>query len=59
MLTPHLRHPDEDQPTAVKGCATCTHLDRFRQRASAAGDGSAVSDANVRMRRHQKAEHSS
>lgn len=57
MLIPRLKDPNEGQPQPVDGCATCAHLAQFRRRAAAAGDGSAVSDANVRLRRHREAEH--
>ncbi len=57
MLIPHLQDQNADRPEPVSGCITCAHLARCRERAYAMGDGSAVSDANVRMRRHQRSEH--
>ncbi|GAA1904789.1 hypothetical protein GCM10009716_13430 [Streptomyces sodiiphilus] len=53
----HLRAPSADRPGPVNGCVTCAHLARFRERAYAAGDGAAVSDADARMRRHHISEH--
>ncbi|MBB0244029.1 hypothetical protein FNQ90_07875 [Streptomyces alkaliphilus] len=56
MIGPQPRDPGK-RPVPVKDCVTCIHLARLRERASTAGDGSAVTDANVRLRRHQGEEH--
>ncbi|MQS07336.1 hypothetical protein FNX48_009170 [Streptomyces sp. IF17] len=57
MIAPQPRDPNQDRPEPARECVTCAHLARLRERAHAAGDSSAVSDANVRMRRHQAQEH--
>ncbi|MFF8013947.1 hypothetical protein [Streptomyces sp. NPDC007929] len=44
-------------PSPVPGCATCEELALRRDRARAAFDGSAVTDANVLLRQHQREEH--
>ncbi|MFF4985134.1 hypothetical protein ACFY3O_34455 [Streptomyces sp. NPDC001046] len=44
-------------PLPVRGCAVCEELDLRRGRARAAFDGSAVTDANVLLRQHQREEH--
>ncbi|MGW6543737.1 DUF7848 domain-containing protein [Streptomyces massasporeus] len=44
-------------PSPVPGCASCEELAHRRDRARAAFDGSAVTDANVLLRQHQRAEH--
>ncbi|MFJ8593243.1 hypothetical protein [Streptomyces sp. NPDC093598] len=44
-------------PVPVPGCAACEELALRRDRARAAFDGSAVTDANVLLRQHQRAEH--
>ncbi|KPI04366.1 hypothetical protein OK074_4683 [Actinobacteria bacterium OK074] len=44
-------------PTAVPGCAECAALDIQRAAARAEFDWSAETDANVFLRRHQRAEH--
>ncbi|MFI2629643.1 hypothetical protein ACH5A2_04520 [Streptomyces collinus] len=44
-------------PSPVPGCAACEELALRRDRARAAFDGSAVTDANVLLRQHQRAEH--
>ncbi|OUC98613.1 hypothetical protein [Streptomyces swartbergensis] len=44
-------------PSPVPGCATCEGLAVRRDRARAAFDGSAVTDANVLLRQHQREEH--
>ena len=44
-------------PSPVPGCATCEELALRRDRARAAFDGSAVTDANVLLRQHQRDEH--
>jgi hypothetical protein len=49
--------PEERPPSPVPGCATCEALALRRDRARAAFDGSAVTDANVLLRQHQRAEH--
>ncbi|WP_274559276.1 hypothetical protein [Streptomyces spiramyceticus] len=45
-------------PEPKPGCATCAHLCQLRRQAQATGDGSATSDANVRLRRHFAEDHS-
>ncbi|SFD55965.1 hypothetical protein SAMN05421773_11929 [Streptomyces aidingensis] len=57
MIIPQPRDPNEHRPEPAQGCVACAYLARLRERAHAAGDGSGVSDANVRMRRHQAQEH--
>lgn len=54
---PQLRDPNENRPEPVPGCAGCRLLDQTRERAAARGDGSAVTDANVKLRRHHAQEH--
>ncbi|MGW0813248.1 DUF7848 domain-containing protein [Streptomyces viridiviolaceus] len=44
-------------PEPVTGCATCTGLAERRDRARAAGDGSAETDADVLLARHQRLQH--
>jgi hypothetical protein len=44
-------------PVAVRGCVACANLVGERDRAERRVDGSAVADANVRMRRHQLDSH--
>ncbi|MGW1716659.1 hypothetical protein [Streptomyces sp. NPDC002156] len=44
-------------PQPVSGCDTCAELAGQRQTARAESDASAVTDADVLMRRHQRAEH--
>ncbi|WP_354670056.1 hypothetical protein [Streptomyces sp. S.PNR 29] len=44
-------------PVPVPGCAACAELDARRDEARAAFDGSAVTDANVLLRQHQRLEH--
>ncbi|MEU2752010.1 hypothetical protein ABZ613_38025 [Streptomyces collinus] len=44
-------------PSPVPGCAACEELALRRDRARAAFDGSAVTDANVLLRQHRRAEH--
>ena len=44
-------------PSPVPACATCEELALRRDRARAAFDGSAVTDANVLLRQHQREEH--
>ncbi|MFH8972996.1 hypothetical protein [Streptomyces sp. NPDC017890] len=44
-------------PEPVPGCAGCAELARRRDRARAAGDGSAETDADVLLARHQRHEH--
>lgn len=44
-------------PEPVPGCEACTELAALRQAARAESDASAETDANVLMRRHQRAEH--
>jgi len=45
------------EPSAVPGCTDCLSLSVARENARSAGDSSAVSDANVRIRRHQAKAH--
>src|SRR3954468_11757487 len=45
------------QPEPVPGCPACEALAARRQEARAGFDGSAETDANVRLRRHQRREH--
>ncbi|GAA3001974.1 hypothetical protein Sfulv_34490 [Streptomyces fulvorobeus] len=47
----------EPDPKPVPGCAHCDHLAHNRDRARANGDGSGVSDCNVRLARHFKDVH--
>ncbi|MEU0246041.1 hypothetical protein ABZ192_17180 [Streptomyces sp. NPDC006235] len=44
-------------PVPVPGCAVCEELGVRRDQARAAFDGSAVTDANVLLRHHQRQEH--
>ncbi|MEU9243907.1 hypothetical protein [Streptomyces sp. NPDC048385] len=44
-------------PRPVPGCTQCTDLDGRRETAWAAHDHSAATDANVLLRKHQRAEH--
>ncbi|MFI2432563.1 hypothetical protein [Streptomyces sp. NPDC018693] len=44
-------------PAPVPGCGTCTDLAGRRDQARARHDASAVTDANVLLRRHQEHEH--
>ncbi|MDQ0404733.1 hypothetical protein ABVB69_29910 [Streptomyces sp. NPDC000349] len=44
-------------PTPVVGCAACAWLADRREAARAAHDHSAVTDANVLLRQHQRKEH--
>ncbi|WCN01737.1 hypothetical protein [Streptomyces sp. M92] len=49
---------DLDRPPApVPGCAACAWLDDRREAARTERDHSAVTDANVLLRQHQRAEH--
>ncbi|MGW1185750.1 MULTISPECIES: hypothetical protein [unclassified Streptomyces] len=45
------------EPVPVEGCALCANQAQERQRARANGDASTATDLNVRMRRHQRADH--
>lgn len=45
-------------PTPVAGCVTCDQLARQRAAAVRANDRSAVSDANVLLRKHAARQHS-
>lgn len=47
----------EREPQPVPGCAQCDNVAMDRYRARANGDGSKVTDCNVRLRRHHKADH--
>ncbi|MFB7084847.1 hypothetical protein [Streptomyces sp. NPDC056296] len=44
-------------PVPVTGCASCARLAERRAHARAAGDGSAETDADVLLARHQRHEH--
>ncbi|MEU3730407.1 hypothetical protein AB0E81_13475 [Streptomyces sp. NPDC033538] len=44
-------------PEPVTGCATCARLAERRAHARATGDGSAETDADVLLARHQRLEH--
>ncbi|MFI8949035.1 hypothetical protein ACIGO6_21260 [Streptomyces sp. NPDC053750] len=44
-------------PVPVAGCAACTQLAALRAHARAVGDGSAETDADVLLARHQRQEH--
>ncbi|WP_329273584.1 hypothetical protein [Streptomyces sp. NBC_01451] len=53
-------YPEPSRPPApVPGCETCAEVDGLRRTAGAESDASAVTDADVLMRRHQRAEHGS
>ncbi|MFG2815213.1 hypothetical protein [Streptomyces sp. NPDC048410] len=45
------------EPNAVPGCSACLGICVARTNARSRGDYSAVSDSNVRLRRHQAEEH--
>ncbi|MGW4224596.1 hypothetical protein ACWEG1_14185 [Streptomyces bauhiniae] len=47
------------EPTAHPGCGECLSFSVARQNARSTGDYSAVSDANVLMRRHHMEAHAS
>ncbi|WP_105974096.1 hypothetical protein [Streptomyces geranii] len=44
-------------PLPVPGCEACAEVDGLRQNARAESDASAVTDADVLMRRHHRADH--
>lgn len=46
------------EPSAVPGCSDCLSLSAARENARSTADYSAVSDANVKLRHHQRDEHS-
>ncbi|MDX3750755.1 hypothetical protein [Streptomyces sp. AK08-02] len=46
-------------PQPVAGCETCAEIVGLRRAAQAESDGSAETDADVLLRRHQRAEHGS
>ncbi|MFJ7624858.1 hypothetical protein ACIQZN_00020 [Streptomyces sp. NPDC097595] len=48
---------DPPEPVPVEGCALCANQAQQRQWARANGDASKATDLNVRMRRHQRADH--
>jgi len=51
-------HDDMSRPPApVPGCTACAELAGRREHARAGFDGSAVTDANVLLGRHQRLEH--
>ncbi|MFG3123477.1 hypothetical protein ACGFYO_15885 [Streptomyces sp. NPDC048201] len=45
------------EPSAIPGCSGCLGICVARANARSRGDYSAVSDANVRLRRHQAERH--
>jgi sulfur transfer protein SufE len=52
-----MRFRSNTEPSPVPGCAACLSLANHRQNARSVFDHSAVSDANVNLRRHISAEH--
>lgn len=52
----HLTEPPA-QPSAEPGCPDCLSLSVTRENARSRGDHSAVSDANVALRRHRAEVH--
>jgi hypothetical protein len=48
-----------NEPSAKPSCPDCLSLSVARDNARSTGDYSAVSDANVRMRKHQTEAHES
>jgi hypothetical protein len=44
-------------PAPVRGCVTCERLEYDRAHAQRTGDGAALSDANVLLRRHAAEQH--
>ncbi|MFJ6918051.1 hypothetical protein ACIQUX_29395 [Streptomyces sp. NPDC101133] len=58
LATPAATPGDQDRPPLpVPGCDACAWLADRRETARAAFDHSAVSDANVLLRQHQRKEH--
>lgn len=49
--------PFQREPAPVPGCSECLGLANRRQNARSVSDHSAVTDANVCLRRHLKAQH--
>ncbi len=49
--------PSEGEPAPVPGCSECLGLANRRQNARSVSDHSAVTDANVYLRRHLAAQH--
>ncbi|GAA3234645.1 hypothetical protein GCM10020256_51820 [Streptomyces thermocoprophilus] len=49
--------PLQREPAPVPGCSECLRLANRRQNARSESDHSAVTDANVYLRRHLKAQH--
>lgn len=49
--------PFQREPAAVPGCSTCLGFAVRRRNARSVADYSAVTDANVCLRRHLAAEH--
>jgi len=47
------------EPSVVPGCTECLSLGVARRNARSRGDYSAVSDANVKLRKHHAEAHSS
>lgn len=45
------------EPSPMPGCPVCLSQSVARQNARSTGDYSAVSDANVKLRQHQRDEH--
>ncbi|MGV9283168.1 hypothetical protein [Streptomyces sp. NPDC003730] len=57
LATPPAPGEPERPPRPVPDCAACTWLADRREAARAAFDHSAVTDANVLLRQHQRKEH--
>jgi hypothetical protein len=49
--------PFQQEPAPVPGCSECLGIANRRQNARSVSDHSAVTDANVYLRRHLKAQH--
>lgn len=45
------------EPSAIPGCSACLSFSITRENARSRGDFSAVSDSNVRLRKHQAEAH--
>ena len=57
MLIYELDEPSCLRPLPVEGSGACIELERWRTTAETVGDHSAVTDADVMLRRHQRQEH--
>ncbi|NEC37458.1 hypothetical protein G3I66_30410, partial [Streptomyces rubrogriseus] len=57
LATPPAPGDLERPPLPVPGCEACAWLAERRETARAAFDHSAVTDANVLLRQHQRKEH--